>query len=116
MPPGRVGISLSARAFTATLATVAAVALFPTSALALKSPPTGAPCQIAPGEWTFCPYGGLARRNLSGADLGFANLFKANLTGYLLIETPPGRPSLDHGRARALRVECARSQRHLVAV
>ena len=79
MPPSRVGISLSAFAFTATLATVAAVALFPTSAFALKSPPTGAPCQI--DTWTFCPFGGLARRNLSGDDLGFANLYKANLSG-----------------------------------
>ena len=63
------------------LVVVAVVALMPAAAFALKAPPTGAPCQIAPkGEWTFCPFGGLARRNLSGAELQFANLYKANLT------------------------------------
>ena len=52
------------------LLALAVVALFPTSALALKSPPKGAPCTIAPkGEWTFCPFGGLAGRNLTGANL-----------------------------------------------
>ena len=63
------------------LVVVAVVALFPTSALALKSPPPGAPCQIAPkNEWTFCPLANLARRNLTGATLVFAGALLANLT------------------------------------
>ena len=61
---------------------LAVVVVVPTAAFALKSPPKGAPCKIAPkGEWTFCPFGGLARRDLSKMTLVFPNLYKANLTG-----------------------------------
>ncbi len=90
------------------LTVVLAVAVAsPAGAFALKAPPKGAPCQVpAAGDghgddWTFCPNGGLARRNigfrylrfaifasadlhganLQHSDLAWANFLKANLAG-----------------------------------